>query len=210
MIDGSEQLEVRGETALLLARHDSGDPDAFARLYERHASAIRRAIAARSSRRVRELVEIDDLVQEAFLRAWQYIGRAGAGRMPGIRCFRALLVTAALRALQDLRRREARLRRDAGRTEPLDVLHHEIPSPEPRPVESARAKELSAVREQAFHSLMRRDREVLELRDEVGFSYSEVAVRMNCKPENAKLRYFRAKDRLRRAIQELLGEEELA
>ncbi len=59
------------DDAVLIARAQRGDANAFARLYDRHVDAIYRYI----SLRVPTQEQAEDLTEDVFLRAWQNIGR---------------------------------------------------------------------------------------------------------------------------------------
>src|SRR5256712_10917932 len=91
---------VPTDAALIAAWH-SGDEPAAAELVRRHARALARFLAGAGA----VAADGDDLVQEAFIRAFRGLGRV---RCPGH--FRTRLLTQRWQVFGDARRRSRRLR----------------------------------------------------------------------------------------------------
>lgn len=88
------------DTYLLFRIRTDGDRTAFARLYDRHVSALYRFVYAKVSQR--ELAE--DLVSEVFLEVWKILSE----RVEEVRSIRGLLYKIARRRVIDSYRREKR------------------------------------------------------------------------------------------------------
>jgi RNA polymerase sigma factor (sigma-70 family) len=183
-------------TLLLLREHAGGATRAFTQLYERHAAAVARSVATRLGLRLRGIVELDDVVQETFLAAWQRL--QGGEAVHSIGSFRALLAKIALQKAIDALRGAERRKRDHRRVGSceLDLLA----SDRERPSRLAVASEVAAELEEALLSLDEADRTILDYRDNLRLGYEEIAAELGTRPANAKLRCHRARERLRAAL----------
>lgn len=147
----------------------------FERIYRDHAPAIHRFLLGMSG----NYATAQDLTSETFVRAW-----AGADRirLPTVKAY--LFAIARNLYLQSLRRRR----------EPAP-LSPELEDPRVGPEQDLEARdELMAV----VHELSRlseSERAALLLRSE-GFSYEEIAERLNIKLSAAKVRVHRARVKL--------------
>ena len=202
---GDDALAELRQTNLLLRRHYEGDRAAYDELFARHAAAVRRSIAARLGSQLCDIVQIDDVLQEAFLRAWQYLESEHVTSASSIASFRGLVVRIALRAVQDLGRYGKRAKRAQDQTVPLDAVGREPSDHGPRPSEGLQLQELEERTELAFLSLRERDRLVIDCLDNLAMSYSEAAEELGCSVPNARLRYHRAKERWAEALRKLSG-----
>ena len=185
-MDGSEQ-ERDEELARRLA---AGDPAALAEVYDRHAAVV----FALLMRIVADRPVAEELLQEAFLRAWQHADsyHPSRGRLRSW-----LLGIAHHLALNELRRRR---RRPVAANEPRrDEVERELaglPDPGPEPIEAAWA----AVRQQELARAMARlpepHRAVLELYA-AGYTQAEIAERLGDPLGTVKTRMRRGLRRLR-------------
>ena len=160
---------------------------AFRELVRRHALPLTRGLRALLS----EGADLEDVVQETFLRVYQ----ARARYEPGQASFATWLQTIARRQALDLLRK----RRRRG----LEPLEHEPESRLPTPEARLQGAGLQATVRAAVDRLPPLDREVLLLRHDEELSYDVIAQRLETSPSAVKQRVFRARKRLR----ELLGEE---
>ena len=192
-------------TLCLLRDYRDGDNSAFTRLYDRHAPAVRRSIARRFGLPLQELVGIDDVLQETFVAAWRYLDEGKLTSVRTIGGFQNCLVKIAIHRIQDMARHTRRLRRQQSRTVPLSDVEHELVATSDRPSQIARSKELGEIGEAVFLELPEEDRLILDCRDKLSMSYRELAEELGCKAANAKLRYFRAKERFRARLEPRLG-----
>ena len=167
-----------------------GDQRAAEALYHRHRATVRFVVVDN----VRDPDDVDDLVQEIFGRAFARIDQLGDPDR-----FRAWLLQIARRAAIDARR--ARCRRpevvtladrvvvDLGA--PMDLI--------------AEVSELATAVRHGLSELSPRDRTVLTMTVELGFSIDEVADALGITHGNAKVVLHRARRRLRAAIEPALA-----
>jgi RNA polymerase sigma-70 factor (ECF subfamily) len=167
----------RDEAVLVVASLD-GDASAFGELVRRHQTRVFR-LAGRFFRR-RE--DIEDAAQDTFVTAWRRLATY-AGRAP----FEHWITRVCLRVCY------ARLESEKRRSSPGDA-----PEPAVAPPDVVRAIDL----ERVLAKLTPADRFVLLLLDGEGWSVSEVAQRVGWSMANVKVRAFRARRRLRRALED--------
>ncbi|RMG16834.1 MAG: RNA polymerase sigma factor [Planctomycetota bacterium] len=174
--------ERGGKGALLAARRTvedcarrcrAGDPEAFGEVYDRLAGDVQRFVV--SLRLGLDPAAVEDVVQESFLRLHDRLGALDLERP--LRPY--LLGVARNAALDALRRREARERREAARA-PEDAH----PAPDER---AARAEHHALVRA-ALAALRPELRAVLALRHVSGLALSEVALALGCSRPTARAR----------------------
>jgi RNA polymerase sigma-70 factor (ECF subfamily) len=160
----------------------SGDPDAFSVVYDRHVDALFGWARARVGDHAA------DLTAEVFARAWLRRGsfrdEAGGSAAPWLYGIAGNVLRDSLRK----RRVEDRARNRLGL--PLEVA----PDPEYDRLEQRLSLPEAALR--ALSDLPSAEREVLELRVVDERPYREIAARLRCTPEAARLRVSRALRRL--------------
>ncbi|MBJ7607997.1 MAG: sigma-70 family RNA polymerase sigma factor [Candidatus Dormibacteraeota bacterium] len=179
------------DEAVLAERFRNGDADALGRLYSRHCPSVYRVVA-----RVAGQADADDLVQAAFLRAWERRDRL---RDPDK--FRAwLLATARNLALDHLRRSQQNLRRSMQWQEADWAELASTANTEATMVVS----EAAALVWKAASSLEPRQREVLHLSVGEDLSSPEVATVLGVSAGHAAVLVHRAKRALRIAVRTLL------
>lgn len=179
--DGSSTADDADDVRLAQA----GDRDAFARLVARHGAAATRAAAWFGAGS-----DTDDVVQEAFVKAWIAIG--------GFRVdspFRPWL----LRIVANQTRNEvrSRKRRDARALRALELPPGPIDPSAGLEAEERDQRVLSAVR-----SLRREERDIVVCRWFLGLSEQETATTLGIPRGTAKSRASRAVTRLRAALTE--------
>jgi RNA polymerase sigma-70 factor (ECF subfamily) len=176
-----------------------GDAAAFARAIDQHRGELRRAVARRLDRSLRNRFDPSDIVQEAQLEAVRRLPEYMVRRpMP----FRTWLFKTAFQRLLKLRRQATAARRDISRERRMPTSRS--PAAACARVESgATPSQDLAGRERAsrLHDLLPRlssaDRTVLELRALQSLSYEEVGNRLGIDAAAARKRYGRALLRLR-------------
>lgn len=157
----------------LVVAAKGGDRDAFGRLYERFGPMVHGVLLARVP-----FVEVDDLVQDVFLSAFQ---RLSTLRAPG--AFGAWLAAIARNRAVDYHRRQ-----------PVEQLAEDIPADDARPQAEARAV-LAAIQ-----SLPGAYRETLVLRLVEGMTGQEIADRTGLTPASVRVNLHRGMKRLREAL----------
>jgi len=159
-----ENATTRSETPLpdekrLVQKAKSGDPDAFARLYDAYVDRIYRYIYFRVS----DDSTTEDLTSQVFLKAWEYLDRYQSGSSP----YLAWLYTIARNLVIDYYRTKKE-------TVDLDDAIH-LSSNEPSPDEEVQSRfELQAMRD-ALQFLTDEQQQVLILRFIAGLSTENVA-----------------------------------
>jgi RNA polymerase sigma-70 factor (ECF subfamily) len=169
----------------LMARIRAGDTDAFAELYQRHASAVLTfLVRLTGDRRVGE-----DLLQETFVRVF----RARESYEPSGR-FRAFLFTIARRLVTDWRRRRAAAAID----DPAALEALEAPD---RAEHRAEARDLAERVEAALRRLPAALREIVLLSRYAGLTAEEIARVTGSTPGAVRVGLHRALRRLRELIE---------
>jgi RNA polymerase sigma-70 factor (ECF subfamily) len=162
----------------LVAASRGGDEAAFAELVRRHQSRVFR-LAGRFFRR-RE--DVEEVAQETFLAAWRRLATYEA-RAP----FEHWITRVCLRLCY------ARLAAERRREDPIDTSE---------PVARAQDPVAAIDVERLLARLSPEDRFVLLLLDGEGWSVKEIALRIGWTATNVKVRAFRARRRLRRALED--------
>lgn len=156
----------------------AGDADAFAALVRRHQGRVFRLL----QRFFRRPEEVEEVAQETFLRAWS---KLGTWRVEAP--FEHWLTRLCLRCAYD------RLRRRGIAAEPLDD----------REIEGAAADPDARLEvERLLARLSPTDRFLLILLEGEGWSVAEIAERLGWTKVNVKVRAHRARQRLRRILEE--------
>ena len=176
----------------LLARIRGGATDDYAEIVQRHKSHVFGILY----RYERDTHKLEDLAQEAFLKAWRALDRYD-GRAP----FEHWLARITTHVALDHLRREKRRRNEVGLPElgedVLDWLRNEDA---PDPLEANDAAELLHV---AMQELPPQDRVVLTMLELEGRSVNEVGKTIGASGVAVRVRAFRARARLKRALEKL-------
>lgn len=172
-----------GDGDLALAQAAAGgDADAFEALYRRHAGRVHGVVLRLAGW---QRARAEDLVQEAFLRAWQALPQWRGEAAFGTWLHRLAVNT----ALMDLRARRVRPALDGDDDEALDAL----PSADSASHGPAMALDL----ERAVATLPPRARAVLVLHDIEGWTHGEIAAALEMAVGSSKAQLHRARGLLR-------------
>jgi RNA polymerase sigma factor (sigma-70 family) len=171
--------------ATLIRAWQSGDERAAAELVERHARPLARFLAAAGA----PDAEVDDLVQETFIRAFRSVDR-----FRGQCQFRTWLLTIGGNVLKDFGRRMGRRGRQVM---PLDESVRDTTGD---PHEHAEASEAEAQLAAGLRRLPRLQREVFLLRAQQGLEYEEIAAALATSPGAARVHYHHAVKRLKEMV----------
>ena len=174
-----------GVDAELIARWKAGDERAATALVERHAAALARFAVASGERS-----EVDELVQDTFVRAFNSLDG-----FRGESTFRTWLFTIERRLLLDRRRAEKR-RRDR-----IEIQEDDAAT-EYDALDSVMADETQRRLRGAIERLSPTQREVFTLRVAEGLSYKEIAQAVGTTEGAARVHYHNAM----RAVKEFLDE----
>jgi len=173
----------------LIARWKSGDQRAATELVERHAKAVARFVASVGAR-----VDVDDLVQDTFARAF-----ASLDSFRGESSLRTWLFTIARRLVLDRRRSERR--RGGGARMQVEVQGADAVT-EYDALDAVVADEAERRMREAVAHLTPTQREVFTLRVAEGLSYREIAEAVDTTEGAARVHYHNAM----RAVKEFLDD----
>jgi RNA polymerase sigma-70 factor (ECF subfamily) len=173
----------------LIARWKAGDQRAATALVERHADAVTRFITSVGVR-----VDVDDLVQDTFVRAF-----ASLDSFRGESSLRTWLFTIARRLVLDRRRSERR--RGGGAQMQVEVQDADAVT-EYDALDAVVADEAERRMREAVARLTPTQREVFTLRVGEGLSYREIAEAVDTTEGAARVHYHNAM----RAVKEFLDE----
>lgn len=172
------------DDAQLIAAWQGGDERAAAELVRRHARVLARFLAGAGAAES----DLDDLVQETFIRAFRAIGSFRR------QCkFRTWLLAIGGNALKDLGRRDARRR--------IVPLDERLESRDGDPHQRAEATETEERLRRGLTRLPRMQREVFLLRAQQGLEYDEIAAALDTSPGAARVHYHHAVKRLKGWLQ---------
>lgn len=169
--------------AALIVAWQGGDERAAAELVRRHARALAHFLAGVGA----PADELDDLVQETFIRAF-----GGLGRFRGQCRFRTWLLAIGGNILRDHGRRAARQR--------IVALEDAVQDPGGSPHDAAVAGEAEARLAAGLQTLPRLQREVFLLRAQQGLEYAEIAVALATTAGAARVHYHHAVKRLKELV----------
>jgi RNA polymerase sigma-70 factor (ECF subfamily) len=181
-------MESKDATTLdLIARARAGDREAFDLVAERLRERLAAFIATRLGARLERQVEIDDVLQEAYLRALRSLDRFEEGGEGG---FFRWLCGIALHVIQESARRKER-----GVIVPLDF---DAPGQGTAPEKRSERHERFDRLQEAMDGLAADHRKVIVLARIERLPIKEVALRMDRTPEAVTQLLWRALQNLRK------------
>jgi RNA polymerase sigma factor (sigma-70 family) len=182
---------------LLLARARDGSRKARERLVARYLPALQRFAHGRLPARCRSLMETQDLVQVALVRALDHLEQFQPQREGA---FLAYLRQIVVNQIRDEARRAA--------VRPQQVeLREELAHEGRTPLEEAIGNEALECYEAALARLSNQDREAVILRLELGFSYEQIAEALERPSANAaRMAVSRGMERLATMMKERMGQ----
>ena len=169
----------------------AGDDEAFSELVRRYKPKVFRLAA----RFVRDNDELDDICQEAFIKAYQSLKKF-RGDAP----FEHWLTKIAVNVCYDMLRKQSRKRDNV----PLDSVDFSIG--EPQSPSSSSGSEAWDILKNAFVKLRPEDRLVITLLNLEEKSVRETASLTGWSEANVKVRAFRARKQLKRILEDERGE----
>ena len=178
--------------------HHEPDPVttvAFNRAMTEHADGLKTFAA----RMLGDSLLAEDVTQDAFLALYRHLHSVPENAM------RPWLYRVARNLCLDiLRRRKFKLRlfRDVSPDDELELTPEDIGAN--RPEDAAHSREAQEAIEQAIQSLPEKFREAFLLCEIQGLSYEEAAAIMGCPVKTVSTRLFRARQRFRAAVSNLI------
>ena len=196
-----ESRPVNPERAIdqkLVEKAQRGDKKAFGMLVEKYQRRLNRLL----SRMVRDQSEIEDIVQDSFIKAYRAINNFRGDSAfytwlyrIGINTAKNHLVKLGKRpkAMNDVEIEEIENFEDAP-----DLRNHETPE------STMMSSEIVASVNQTIQALPNELREAISLREMDGLSYEEIADLMNCPIGTVRSRIFRAREVIAEKLKPLI------
>jgi len=179
--------DSHAEDILLMGRVAARDQQAFARLFDRHSPVVLGVL----TRLLGDRALAEEILQEAFLQAWQQADRY----QPALATPRGwLLMMARSRALDRLRSRAARQRRED------EVMREVPPSAEPTGTAVIEADERRRHVVVALGALPAEQRECIELAFFDGLTHTQIADRLQAPLGTVKSRILLGMNKLRQSL----------
>lgn len=182
-----------------VARAREGDGDAYRVLVERHGRALFRL----AFRMTGNSQDAEDVVQESFLRAYRQLSKFDERASFGTWLYR-IAANCSLDLVRSRKRRsehQALAPADGPAEDP--VL--QLPSVDPDPERVALSGEVRERLAEAMNELSATERTAFVLRHFEGMRIEEVSRVLECQPGAAKHSVFRAVQKLRRALEPVMG-----
>lgn len=186
--DVLEKKAVNDE-AELLARIRNGAPDDFAQIIQQHQPLVFTIL----HRYERDSHLLEDLAQETFVKAWKALGQFD-GRAPFSHWLSRIAVHVALDHLRKRKRVHNEIGFDDLGEEALEWLHGDGDG---KDLEANQAREIL---EMAMQKLSAEERLVITLQEIEGKNVEEIAVLMGCSNVATRVRAFRARAKLKKAL----------
>jgi len=180
------------DLADLAVRVRSGDEAAFRQLFDALYGPLRRSAVAL----VRDAAVAEDLVQEAFVRLWDWRTRLEAETPLRAWLFRTVR-NLALNLRRDATSRQQLL------TDPMALASAAAPRPAPSPDAGVAGDDLAAQVSALVDELPPRQREALLLTRVEGLSHAEVSEVMGCAPRTVNNHLVAALITLRRKLRDV-------
>ena len=196
-------MEATGDSdAIAVERTLAGDRDAFRVLVERHSPNVFRL----AYRMTGNQYDAEEVVQEAFLRAYQKLSQFAARANFGTWVYRI----AANYAIDRMRQRKSE---DANR-EPAPRANDDgieidamtfVPDSAPNPERLAQSEQLAEHMRRALQQLTPAERTAFVMRHWGGSGIEEIAEALKSSSSAAKNTIFRSVQKLRRALEPFVG-----
>jgi RNA polymerase sigma-70 factor (ECF subfamily) len=167
----------------LIARYQQGDEHAAAELVRRHTASLARFLAVQGA----PDEELDDLVQDAFFRAFRSLAKFRGGST-----FRTWLLTIGSNLLKDRRRQ--------WRKHLVVELTPDVADRSGDPAAEAEAGWTAERLSEEIGRLARLQREVFLLRAQQGVEYGEIAQALGISEGSARVHFHHAVKRLKERI----------
>lgn len=179
-------MEAHPEVKVLVEKAQAGDPLAADALMGAHKERLASFVRTRLGQRLRDRVEVEDAVQETFLRALRSLERF---QWQGPDSFFRWLCSVAEFLIRDLARKHSR--------DDEQPLHRELPTVDASPSKAVRRDERFDRLQDSLASLSPEYREVVSLVCLQGLRVKEAAERMGRTPGAVRNLLLRAMRKLR-------------
>ena len=174
---------------VLIERVKKGDQEAFNPLVERYKLPLYKVMY----RMVYNRDDAEDLVEEAFIKAFRSLKKFETGRP-----FYAWICRIAVNNAINYLRKEKR-----AQVQPLEFVEHQLAAKKGDPVKMTAQKVLQEKIAASMARLPEDDRTILILRVDEEFSYAEISKILNIPRGTVMSRLARARQRLRKIFREM-------
>jgi len=183
-----------------VARARAGDADAYRVLVERHGRALFRL----AFRMTGNQQDAEDVVQESFLRAYRQIAKFDERASFGTWLYR-IAANCSLDLVRSRKRRSEQQPLAGESPAEAEDPVRSLPSTGPTPERAALSSEVRDRIAEAMNELSATERTAFVLRHFEGMRIEEVSRVLECQPGAAKHSVFRAVQKLRRALEPVMG-----
>jgi len=193
-VSGERQIDQ-----ILVERAQAGDKQAFELLVVKYQRKLARLL----SRFIRDSTELEDVAQEAFIKAYRALPTFRGDSAFYTWLYRIAINTAKNFLVSQGRRAPTVTKLDAEEAEGFedaDALH-DLNTPE----SALLTKEIGQTVNAAVEALPEELRVALTLREIEGLSYEDIAQAMNCPIGTVRSRIFRAREAVAEKLRPLLG-----
>jgi RNA polymerase sigma-70 factor (ECF subfamily) len=193
------QVNEREIDRLLVARVQQGDKRAFELLVSKYQRKINRLV----SRLVRDAAEIEDVTQEAFIKAYRALPQFRGESAFYTWLYRIAINTAKNYLASQGRRAPTTTDNDAEEAETFNDADQlrDINTPE----SLLMSKQVGETVSRAMEALPEELRTAIQLREIEGMSYEDIAAAMDCPIGTVRSRIFRARESIAAELRPLLG-----
>jgi RNA polymerase sigma-70 factor (ECF subfamily) len=194
-------LSERDIDAALVARVQQGDKKAFDLLVLKYQRKIIRLL----SRMIRDQNEIEDVAQEAFIKAYKALPQFRGDSAFYTWLYRIAINTARNWLSQNSRRPSSPNMNVSENDETFNEIDNltDTHTPEAEMV----SREIAASVNQTIESLPEELRQAIVLREIDGMSYEDIALAMNCPIGTVRSRIFRAREAIATKLRPIMGNE---
>ena len=193
------QPSERDIDQILVERVQRGDKKAFELLFLKYQRKIGRLV----SRLVRDQAEIEDVTQEAFIKAYRALPQFRGESAFYTWLYRIAINTAKNYLVSQGRRAPTSTENDADEAETFDDADQlrDINTPE----SLFMSRQVGDTVNRAMDALPEELRTAIQLREIEGMSYEDIALAMQCPIGTVRSRIFRARDAIAAQLRPLLG-----
>ena len=193
-VSGERQIDQ-----VLVERAQAGDKHAFELLVAKYQRKLGRLL----SRFIRDSAEVEDVTQEAFIKAYRALPSFRGDSAFYTWLYRIGINTAKNFLVSQGRRAPTVTRLDAEESEGFEDAEalHDLNTPET----ALLTQEIGQTVNAAMEALPEELRMALTLREIEGLSYEEIAQAMNCPIGTVRSRIFRAREAVAEKLRPLLG-----
>ena len=196
-------INQREADALLVERVKQGDQRAFALLVAKYERRVQRLL----SRRVRDSAEIEDITQEAFIKAYRALPQ-----FRGESAFYTWLYRIAINTAKNYLATKSRRPVTVGEFQGADDGEFfdlgDVVEDNNTPDAVLHSRQVAEAVNAAIEALPEDLKAAITLREIEGLSYEEIAQAMDCPIGTVRSRIFRAREAIAQRLRPLLGTKE--